>query len=65
MLPVSSLTGTLLSGVFNYQEAPTIGQTIAWVAFLVITLFLFLRPARQSAPQPIASPARKPSDVRA
>lgn len=43
-LPVSSLTGTILSGIFNYHDAPTLGEAIAWVVFLAITLTLFLKP---------------------
>jgi len=44
ILPESSLIGTILSGFFNYQEAPTVGQVIAWAGFLAVTLYLFLRP---------------------
>ena len=44
VLPVSSLTGTILSGIFNYHDAPTLGEAIAWVVFLAITLTLFLKP---------------------
>lgn len=32
-LPVSSVLGTVLSGVFNYQEAPTIGEAGLYVIF--------------------------------
>lgn len=49
-LPVSSLVGTVLSGLFNYEEAPTIGQVIIYVTFLTVTLFLFLRPTEQPPP---------------
>jgi high-affinity iron transporter len=44
MLPVSSLAGTILSGIFNYHDAPTLGEVIAWVGFLAVTLALFLKP---------------------
>lgn len=44
MLPVSSLAGTILSGIFNYHDAPTLGEVIAWVGFLAVTLTLFLKP---------------------
>ncbi|MBP1849240.1 iron uptake transporter permease EfeU [Rhizobium halophytocola] len=63
-LPVSSLFGTLLSGVFNYQEAPTIGQSIAWGLFLAITFFLFLRPVRVSGEKPLTPAAGEPQNVR-
>lgn len=45
VLPESSLLGVVLGGIFNYQEAPTVGQAIAYVAFLTVTFFFFLRPA--------------------
>ena len=50
VLPESSPLGVLLAGIFNYQEAPTIGQAIAYVGFLAITLTFFLRPAPAARP---------------
>ncbi|QDL94399.1 iron transporter (plasmid) [Paroceanicella profunda] len=44
-LPVSSPGGTVLSGLFNYQPAPTLGEVAVWAVFLVVSLWLFLRPA--------------------
>lgn len=44
VLPVSSLFGTVLSGLFNYQDSPTAGEVIVYVVFLAIALFLFLKP---------------------
>jgi high-affinity iron transporter len=41
----SSLAGAILSGVFNYQAAPTVGEMIVYVGFLAVALYLFLRPA--------------------
>lgn len=49
-LPVSSVTGTVLSGVFGYHDAPALGEVIVWALVLAVTLFFFLRPAY--APQP-------------
>lgn len=57
VLPVSSVPGAILSGVFNYHEAPAVGEVIAYLVFLVVTLFLFLRPDAQAAPA--AAPARQ------
>lgn len=54
VLPVASPLGTLLSGIFGYQDAPTLGEAIVYIGFLLISLFFFLRPA--SAPAPSASP---------
>lgn len=45
-LPVSGVIGTILSGLFGYHEAPTLGEAIVWAAFLAVTLTLFLRPER-------------------
>lgn len=50
-LPVSSVTGTVLSGVFGYHDAPVLGEVILWALVLFVTLYFFLRPA--SAPQPV------------
>lgn len=44
VLPVSSLPGTILSGIFNYHDSPTMGEVIVYVAFLAVTLTLFLKP---------------------
>ncbi|QND54592.1 iron transporter (plasmid) [Phyllobacterium sp. 628] len=47
VLPVSSAFGTLLSGMFGYQDMPTLGEIIAYVGFLTISLSFFLRPMPQ------------------
>ncbi|EJN00459.1 iron uptake transporter permease EfeU [Phyllobacterium sp. YR531] len=57
VLPVGSPLGTLLSGIFGYQDAPTLGEAIVYIVFLTVSLFFFLRPA--SAPAPATAP--KPS----
>ncbi len=49
-LPESSPLGVVLGGIFSYQEAPTVGQAIVYVAFLAVTFFFFLRSA--PAPRP-------------
>lgn len=56
VLPVSSLTGAILSGVFNYQEAPALGEVIAYLAFLITALVLFLWP---DATEPAATAAAR------
>lgn len=50
VLPVSSITGTVLSGIFGYHDAPTLGEAIAYAVFLAVSLFFFLRPDRTAAP---------------
>jgi len=50
VLPESGPLGTVLSGLLGYREAPTLGEGLAWAAFLAVTLALFLRP--QAGPLP-------------
>lgn len=57
ILPEQGLFGALFAGLFNYREAPTMGEAIVYVVFLVITLVLFLRPA--AAPVPAAAGNRQ------
>jgi high-affinity iron transporter len=45
ILPVDSTPGALLSGVLGYQETATIGDALAYVLFLSVSLALFLLPA--------------------
>lgn len=45
VLPETSPIGTVLSGLLGYRDAPTLGEVLAYVAFLVVALWLFLRPA--------------------
>lgn len=57
VLPASSVLGAVLSGLFNYQETPTLGEVAVYVLFLAVTVLLFLRPdtrALASAPAPVA-----------
>lgn len=49
----SSWYGTVLAGIFNFRPEPTVLQAIAWVLYIVIVLYLFLRPVRVPAtPEP-------------
>jgi high-affinity iron transporter len=47
-LDPDSWIGTLLKGTFNFQPDPTWLQVVAWLVYVVPTLFIFLR--RVSAP---------------
>ena len=49
-LPVSSLLGTVLAGLFGYDDTPTVGEVVVWAAYLAVTLFFFLRPHGLPAP---------------
>ena len=53
-MPQDGLIGTLLSSVFGYQDAPTIGEVIVYFAFLIPALILFFSPPR---PAPVARAA--------
>lgn len=52
-LPVGSIPGAILSGLFGYHDAPVLGEVLVWAAVLSVTLWLFLRPtpSRPVAPQ--------------
>ncbi|HET7029528.1 MAG TPA: iron uptake transporter permease EfeU [Candidatus Limnocylindrales bacterium] len=49
LLPASSPLGTLLAGLFGYRAAPTPLEAIAWVAYLVPVLVLFVGVPRRRA----------------
>ncbi len=59
-VPPSSWYGTLLKGVFNFNPVTTVLQAVAWVAYVVPVLFLFLRPSR---PTTTPAPVRQPASV--
>lgn len=58
-VPPSGWYGTVLKGVFNFSPATTWLQAIAWVAYVVPTLVLFVRAAWGTSPRP--APAAAPS----
>jgi high-affinity iron transporter len=45
VLDPSSWYGTVLSGMFNITPAPSVLEVVAWLAYAVPVLVLFLRPA--------------------
>src|SRR5204862_1853793 len=54
-VPPASWRGTLLKGTLNFSPATTWLEAVAWVAYLVPTMTLFLRKMRkQSSPAPSA-----------
>ncbi len=60
-VPPSSWYGTLLKGVFNWQPDPTWLQVVAYLAYLVPVIWLFLRTPRQAtrpSPAPSAAASR-------
>jgi high-affinity iron transporter len=57
-VPPDSWYGTLLKGVFNFSPATTVLEAVAWLAYTVPVLTLFLWPARRPvrpAPRPTAA----------
>lgn len=50
-LPVQSLLGTVLSGLFGYHDAPVLGEVIVWALVLCGGLWFFLRPHPDAAAQ--------------
>ena len=48
-LPQDGVLGTLLAGVFGYQDAPTIGEVFVYFAFLVPAAGAVLRAPRAAA----------------
>jgi high-affinity iron transporter len=56
ILPADGLVGTLLTGFFGYQEAPTVGELVAYLVFLIPALVLFFTRGRQpTAPAPVTA----------
>lgn len=52
-LPVSGTIGTILSGLVGYHDSPAVGEVAVWIAYLAVTLTIFLRPV--AAPHPAAA----------
>jgi high-affinity iron transporter len=62
-IPPASWRGTLLKGTLNFSPATTWLEAVAWVAYLVPTMTLFLAKMRkQSTPAP-STPAAPPARV--
>src|SRR5277367_4834934 len=55
-VPQDGPIGTLLSGVFGYQDAPAVGEMTVYFAFLIPALILFFSPPR---PAPVARAAHQ------
>lgn len=51
VLPGDSPLGVILGGMFGYEDAPTVGELLAWIVFLIPALYLFLTSGKRvSAP---------------
>ncbi|MET7706881.1 iron uptake transporter permease EfeU [Micromonospora sp. NPDC005413] len=62
VLDPSTWYAALLAGMFNVTPAPTVLETVAWVAYAAPVLLLFLRPTRRK-PAPVAAPAGPASEA--
>ncbi|GIF98883.1 iron uptake transporter permease EfeU [Catellatospora citrea] len=67
-VPPTSWYAELLRGTFNFTPAPTVLETIAWIAYAVPVLVLFLLPGRTrattpSGPAPVDAPSPAVSDA--
>lgn len=56
VLTTHSLTGTLLEGIFGYQETPSVSEVCVWLLYLVPALVLFALPARPGSLPSRAAP---------
>ncbi|WP_193047852.1 iron uptake transporter permease EfeU [Mycolicibacterium baixiangningiae] len=59
----SSWYGEVIQGIFNITPTPTVLQLVAWSAYLVVVLFVFLRPSRARAARP-GTPSPSPATER-
>ena len=62
-IPPGSLAGTLLKGIFNFSPATTVLEAIAWLAYVVPTMWLFLYqgPSSLARPRPPSTAEPVPS----
>ena len=56
-LPADGPVGTLLSGLFGYNDAPSFGEVLVWTFYLAPALTAFLLASR-AAPSPSAAASR-------
>ncbi|MBD1554024.1 iron uptake transporter permease EfeU [Pseudomonas typographi] len=54
-LPMDGPVGSVLAGMFGYQDAPTVSVLGAWALYLVVALTLFFMPGTHKKPVPSTS----------
>ncbi|MDR3463510.1 MAG: FTR1 family protein [Beijerinckiaceae bacterium] len=52
VLPKDDALGTVLAGLFGYNDMPTLGEALIYLAYLIPALIFFLMPARSGLPVP-------------
>ncbi|WP_430869236.1 iron uptake transporter permease EfeU [Demequina aurantiaca] len=61
-VPPSSWYGTTLKGIFNFSAATTVLQAVAWIAYVVPVMWLFVRMAfGGSRKRPVQPPTEAPA----
>ncbi|APT84423.1 iron uptake transporter permease EfeU [Corynebacterium aquilae] len=63
ILVPGSTAATLIEGIFNLVPAPTIASMIGWAVYLVLALWLFLRPQKTTQPHTTTHPTPAPATV--
>lgn len=61
ILPADGVAGSVLAGIFGYSDRPALGEVLVYLAFLAITLPLFLRPLPDASPAPLAARPAAPA----
>jgi high-affinity iron transporter len=56
VIPPTSWYGTLLKGIFNFSPATTVLEAVAWVAYVVPTMTIFLLKVRRRSHPPKTQP---------
>ncbi len=62
-LPMDGPTGSVLAGMFGYQDAPTISTLSVYVIYLVVALVLFFMPGAPVVSLPTRPAHRHPSSA--
>jgi high-affinity iron transporter len=58
VVPPTSWYGAVLAGIFNFTAEPTVAQVAVWIAYIAVTLALFLRVSlARNAPIPATTGA--------
>ncbi len=62
-LDSTSEVGKFLAAMFGWDPRPSIEQIVVWFGYLIPVTYLFLRPAKPSAPTPPKAPEREVQPV--
>jgi high-affinity iron transporter len=49
--------GQFLRALFGYSSTPEVTTFVVWLTYVVVVLYLFLRPMKPTAPAPVSGPA--------